>query len=275
MLRPLETLVTAIVRADPAARFLFAGDYINRGPDSRGVVDFLLSLKKSVHIRGNHDDGFDYMLSGKRFADHPTFKKPIDAFRAMYAYGLRETLLSYGVPSRTVIAMERMTSQEELVQIIQDHVPDEHARFFRQLPGMIETPEFFVAHGWLNPMAPTDAPDIATRLAQTPHDRLMMLWGRYSPDEILMEKRWSKPGFFGHTPVQTYPPEMRAFSGGPIQHGLVTLLDTGCAVLRDGRLTAVSVEAGHVIQAHRSGEVFDFELPDDEPEGSGLYALAD
>lgn len=53
----LEALVTKI-RPSEDDRMVFLGDYINRGPDSRGVVDFLLDLKSKVpcvFLLGNHE----------------------------------------------------------------------------------------------------------------------------------------------------------------------------------------------------------------------------
>ena len=37
---------------------IFVGDYIDRGPDSKGVIDFLMDVKnerKTVFLRGNHE----------------------------------------------------------------------------------------------------------------------------------------------------------------------------------------------------------------------------
>lgn len=41
--------------------FIFLGDYIDRGPDSRGVIEFLINLRKwspdhIICLRGNHED---------------------------------------------------------------------------------------------------------------------------------------------------------------------------------------------------------------------------
>ncbi len=44
MLVPLEGLLQAIEPRDAAARFFFVGDYVNRGPNLRGVIDRLLAL---------------------------------------------------------------------------------------------------------------------------------------------------------------------------------------------------------------------------------------
>ena len=48
---------------------VFLGDYVNRGPSSKGVVRRLISLRSSwpaeTHfIRGNHDDAFGRVLDG-------------------------------------------------------------------------------------------------------------------------------------------------------------------------------------------------------------------
>jgi serine/threonine protein phosphatase 1 len=53
----LETLIS-FVNPTSDDQFIFLGDYVNRGPDSRGVIEFLLNLKNShrcVFLRGNHE----------------------------------------------------------------------------------------------------------------------------------------------------------------------------------------------------------------------------
>ncbi len=45
----------------PGDRFVFVGDYIDRGPDSKGVVDLLLELERErdcVFLMGNHESMF-------------------------------------------------------------------------------------------------------------------------------------------------------------------------------------------------------------------------
>jgi serine/threonine protein phosphatase 1 len=48
---------------DPAAdRLIFLGDYIDRGPDSKGVIDMMLELQHentaNIFLMGNHEDNF-------------------------------------------------------------------------------------------------------------------------------------------------------------------------------------------------------------------------
>jgi len=49
---------------------VFIGDYIDRGPDSKGVLDFILELKRDlisvICLRGNHEEMFlDFYLEQK------------------------------------------------------------------------------------------------------------------------------------------------------------------------------------------------------------------
>ena len=51
------------IRYDPAAdRLIFLGDYIDRGPESKGVLDQLIRLQQdnaaNVFLMGNHEDNF-------------------------------------------------------------------------------------------------------------------------------------------------------------------------------------------------------------------------
>src|SRR5262245_38716571 len=76
----LESLLTAIRKRDPSPRLLFTGDYVNRGPDSHGVLNILLKLDNAVFVRGNHDDILDIILHGDGFCDHPAVIEPVGAF---------------------------------------------------------------------------------------------------------------------------------------------------------------------------------------------------
>ena len=89
----LESLLGEISKRDRSPRFLFTGDYVNRGPDSRGVIDLLLSLSGAAFVRGNHDDILDIILHGEGYCDHPTGIDAVGAFRWFMQHGLGETLL--------------------------------------------------------------------------------------------------------------------------------------------------------------------------------------
>jgi serine/threonine protein phosphatase 1 len=59
-----KTLVRLIQRINPSSKdaLFFLGDYIDRGPDSSRVLDYIMSLEQSGHniytLRGNHEQDF-------------------------------------------------------------------------------------------------------------------------------------------------------------------------------------------------------------------------
>ena len=64
----LDQLLALVARVKPAPndRIVFLGDYIDRGPDSAGVIEHLIefgaAFPQSVFLRGNHEQMFlDYL----------------------------------------------------------------------------------------------------------------------------------------------------------------------------------------------------------------------
>ena len=66
----LEQLRLLMTRVAPTRvdRLIFLGDYVDRGPDSHGVIDYLVELGQTfpdtVFLRGNHDLMFASYLDG-------------------------------------------------------------------------------------------------------------------------------------------------------------------------------------------------------------------
>jgi hypothetical protein len=66
MLHTLKRLVERVASVDESPRFVFVGDYADRGPFSRALVDYLLAIPfPAEFLRGNHDDVLDYLLNGE------------------------------------------------------------------------------------------------------------------------------------------------------------------------------------------------------------------
>jgi serine/threonine protein phosphatase 1 len=89
-LRAFETLLDSVA-PDPKDWIITLGDYVDRGPDSRGVLQRLLQLSRGsrlVAIRGNHEE---MMLDVRENAT---------LFPAWLQYGGRDTLDSYAVDGR-------------------------------------------------------------------------------------------------------------------------------------------------------------------------------
>lgn len=145
---------------------VFIGDYIDRGPDSKGVVDYVLDLGKQydqmVCLMGNHEQMFlDYHLHGKNG----------DLF---LLNGGDATLLSYGLTD---------TPSGKKAD-----VPEEHLRFFRRLLPYYETEAYLFVHAGLRPRVPL--------AEQSPED---LLWIRHT--FIRSYQDFGKIVVFGHTPL--------------------------------------------------------------------------
>jgi serine/threonine protein phosphatase 1 len=157
-----------LLRLDPLADTLvFIGDYLDRGPDSREVVETLLTLKKAVPkmicLRGNHEAMFlDFYRDGK---DEDLF----------FSNGGMTTLLSYGMSPADARAGVGF--------------PEDHLDFLASLPLFYETPDYCFVHAGLRPGIPL--------ADQSPED---LLWIRY--EFIASDRDFGKTVVFGHTPLR-------------------------------------------------------------------------
>jgi hypothetical protein len=252
MLRSLESLLELVLRDDPDAQLLFVGDYVNRGPDSRGVIDKLLTLNNARFVRGNHDDVFDLILHGKCYAEHGSVTSPLVAFQWFMEHGVKQTLMSYGVDEEELDEAHQRPSHARLRNIL-DRVPEPHRAFIRNLPAVIEYSDLFILHAWWNVKEETENPSIAQRLVKKPAVRQSIVWGRYSEAEIYGYKPWNRTGYFGHTAVTNYGEVMLSGHNIPVMGPNIVLLDTGCALGSYGRLTAFCAETQTFLQVDPNG----------------------
>lgn len=251
MYLPLVTLLDEIHKRDAHAQLIFCGDYVNRGPESKKVVDTLLSLTNARFCRGNHDDTFDLLLSGTCFVPHSQLSGVVAAFEHFMKYGLEQTLLSYHVDWQLIDQTRRHPTPGSITQLLSP-IPLPHRNFFHSLPIVHQFPEFFVAHAKWDPDEPAGVPSFATQFARSPRLRHDVIWGRYTPEEIGRRKRWDRIGFFGHTPVTFYS---RVDPVVPIEGEQMVLLDTAAAINVEGRLTAWCFEESRYVQSDRDGEL--------------------
>lgn len=140
---------------------IFLGDYIDRGPDPRGVIEKILELKefykdKIITLKGNHEWMFERFLKGI----------DIDVF--LYNGG-GMTLKSY-------------YNKEGYLEI-----PEEHLKFLRELKLYYETEDYIFVHAGLRP---------GKELKEQSEEDL--LWIRES--FYLSEYKFPKTIVFGHTP---------------------------------------------------------------------------
>ena len=251
MLAPLEGLVRAIDQADKERQLLFAGDYVNRGPDAKRVIEFLASLPQAYFVRGNHDDVFDEVISGLSYCSRPDDDVRVASFQWFMQHGLSSTFLSYGVRPTLLAEILQRPSVAALNELAES-IPQPHRNFIRNLPVILETPDMFVAHAKWDVQMPTQNPPMRQRLESDELTRYNLLWGRYMVQEVDDEKAWERIGYFGHTPVDNYRDDNQLL---PVIGPKIILIDTAAALVAHGRLTAVCHETGAFLQTDVAGKL--------------------
>jgi serine/threonine protein phosphatase 1 len=116
---------------------VFLGDYIDRGPDSPKVLDFMMGLQdvvgdmpiKHIMLRGNHDE---MMINLRR---HP---EDIMGLRMWLENGGKETIDQFGVT----------------VQDIVDGALDNYIVWLESLPMHVQSPDYFFVHAGVNQFKP-------------------------------------------------------------------------------------------------------------------------
>jgi len=203
--------IAADAMRDKEARrrtLVFLGDYVDRGPDSRGVVDMVLNgLPKGFDahfLKGNHEAIMLDFLGDPFYLDH------------WLANGAEATFRSYGVDAAE---LSRKGAPPELWRrALLASLPEAHRDFFEGLELAVSFGDYFFVHAGVRPGVPLEAQD--------PQD---MIWIR--GPFLQSEEDFGKIVVHGHTPGME--PVIRANRIG---------IDTG-AVFTD-RLTALRLENG-------------------------------
>lgn len=259
MAQPLGSLIDNVAKRDPDASWIFVGDYVNRGPDSRGVIDLLLKLPDARFCRGNHDDVFDVLVNSQSYVEQLTHNNRGGAFKWFMEHGLRDTLVSYGADDAAMRETFDHPTSAGLDALIAG-VPPSHRKFIRELQPVIEEPDIFIVHARWDPSTPDEDPSPTTFLEVDRDLRKIITWGRFAPEELDQPKTWRRTGFFGHTPVDFYGARggFSPHGGGklvPIVGEKMVLLDTAAAISPVGRLTAYCPDTSSYIQVDRQGKL--------------------
>ncbi len=185
LLERLRSVIVEDARWHPAERkvVVYLGDYVDRGPESRGVVDLLtretLPGFESVFLKGNHEDSLLQFLTDPGIAP------------AWMAYGGEATLYSYGVRPPDVRRVEDiMAAQEAFTQAL----PPEHLAFLQALELVHIEGDYAFVHAGFREGVPIEFQD--------PQD---MMWIR---NEFLWsDADFGKVAVHGHTITER--PEIR------------------------------------------------------------------
>lgn len=157
-------------------QLIFLGDYIDRGPHSKEVIDRLLQpmpgCLQPIFLLGNHEFVFKSLFSD---ATH---------FAGWLQFGGYNTLLSYGVSCPAGrLTLERMTQIQEGLK---EKVPASHHEFLSQLQLYSVKGDYLFVHAGVNPQK--------TFAEQTQDD---YLWSRRGFLDVM--HAWEKKVIHGHT----------------------------------------------------------------------------
>ncbi|WP_170329583.1 metallophosphoesterase family protein [Ruegeria arenilitoris] len=135
----------------PDARIVFLGDYVDRGPDSRGVLDLLIEGQRTgrnwIMVKGNHDRMMARFVQECEIADN---RLPITLSWLHPRLGGRETLGSYGVE---VVDEDRIFQVNERACAA---VPPEHIDFINAQPLYHQEGELLFVHAGIRPGIPLE-----------------------------------------------------------------------------------------------------------------------
>lgn len=161
----LRTLIEQIEFNKEEDSLIFLGDYIDRGPQSKDVIEYFLRLSQDGHnmvfLKGNHEAMFQNYLSG---SDRFTF----------LINGGTETLDNY---------IRNIDQSQNTI------IPPAHIEFFQSLRLYYETESYIFVHAGLAPKVPLNR--------QRERD---LLWIRES--FIHSTYDFGKIVIFGHTPFK-------------------------------------------------------------------------
>lgn len=149
LLQEMDRLIAADARsAKGATGIIMLGDYIDRGPDSAGVIQHLIDAKARdgrVTLRGNHEV---YVLE---LLDDPS------VLARWRRYGGVEALASWGIDLSTLSPAEIEVEAPAIAKSFLASLPPAHRRFFEATALSYRAGDYFFAHAGIRPGVPLDA----------------------------------------------------------------------------------------------------------------------
>ena len=198
-------------------KIVFLGDFIDRGPNARGVLDLIMSLASDnpnvIALRGNHEQ---MLLDCLDYGDLQWLIPENGGLSTLQAYGL---------------------DLAELNDISDIKLPEEHVEFLRSLPVFHEDESAIYVHAGLIP---------GEHPSQSDSD--VLIWAR---DMDFFKGYAGKLCFFGHTPTQYLPREGRTRRFGIYIHGNCVGMDTSGEA--ESPLSCLNVNTFTLYQAYPSG----------------------
>jgi serine/threonine protein phosphatase 1 len=123
-----------------AAFLIFVGDLVDRGPDSKGVVERLRTYShpkiKPIFLSGNHEEYFLRTLAGQA-----------GTLDTWLSYGGKECVASYGLSPERLMAMH----EGEALQLLRQTVPASHRRFLESFGDTFRFGDYLFVHAGIRP----------------------------------------------------------------------------------------------------------------------------
>ena len=197
------------VKPQPQDTLVFLGDYIDRGPDSRGVTEQVIALQERcqvVPLMGNHEE----MLLNARETEY--------SLRIWLENGGDTAFQSYGIT-------EDLGPDDDFdADALWRAIPEKHLEFLANTLRFHETDSHFFIHS-----------NYAPNWRLEDHDTRTSLW--------LPLTDLPGPHYSGKTAVLGHTPQL---DGRVLDGGHVVCIDTGCGY--GGVLTAMDVGSGRIWQ---------------------------
>ncbi len=158
-----EKLLKKVKYHSEKDQLVLVGDYVDRGPNSRGVLNKVMNLKRqgAIVLRGNHDEMFIDAVNNEE-----------NAWRRWKRNGGLVTLKSYGKDINTIEDLHTVEFRK-------------HVQFIQSLEYYYETDDYIFVHAGLEPGTP---------LAKT--DPNVLVWIR---EDFYNHYKGDKIVIFGHT----------------------------------------------------------------------------
>lgn len=188
----LDQMLGQILRdAEPAPNLLkylvFLGDYVDRGPDSRLVIERLACglppAFGAVFLRGNHEDTMLGFLSDLRVAP------------GWLSYGGDATLESYGIPAPAPDAPAEHLQQAQTM--LNGQLPAHHRAFLTGLRCHLTIGDYHFVHAGVRPGVPLDRQEDQDRLwireaflaSRADHGKVVVHGHTIAPEPELLPNR--------------------------------------------------------------------------------------
>lgn len=170
------------------------GDYIDRGPSSKQVIDFIMRLKtegyKIYPLMGNHEE----ML--------------INAYTHPHSNNYMLWMMNGG---ETTFQSYQIDSYLEMDEAAMNDLPEDHISFMRRLPYYYELEDYILVHAGINFMADEPFQDIQS-----------MVWCRDCENDLF--RSGGRIVVHGHTPIPVEEIEVKSRE----RHLSQINLDAGC-----------------------------------------------